>query len=149
MSEEVKNPEAVLAELRRAQEDLKALREQVSTLTSAKEAAEAALEKATEEAKGNVWKQRAINSEARSALLGQGIKDADRFMKFIDVEKLDFDDEGKLTGLDETLGQLKKDLPEVFDPKKRVGGGADIFAGEEANSKPNPLLQQVKAALTH
>jgi len=43
----------------------------------------------------------------------------------LDTSKLDFDDNLEIIGLDDQLEQLKKDFPEIFDAKVRVGGQAD------------------------
>lgn len=142
-TEEIKDPAAVLAELRRAQEDLKSLRAEHAQLQSDLESAREAV-KAPDE-----WKSRAINAETKLALNAQGIKDTDRLMKYVGTDGLDFDAEsGKLTGLDERMKQLRADLPEIFDPKRRVGGKADAFADKPAAAKENPLREQVRMALT-
>lgn len=143
-TETVQNPEAVLAELRRAQEDLKALRAEVRTITEQKEA----LEKAAEGLKDDTWRLRALEAEAKAALQSQGLKDTDRLMPYVGTEGLDFDENGKLTGLNERIEQLKKDLPEVFDAKRRAGGKADIFGTDPAEAKVDPLRQAVHQALS-
>lgn len=139
-NEEVKNPEAVLAELRRAQEDLKALRAEHTALGQERDA----LKKSVEE---DTWRAKALLAEAKNALGAQGIKDADRLMPYVGVDGLDFDDDGKVTGLDERLTQLKKDLPEIFDPKRRAGGKADIFADNSVEQKTDPLRESVRNVL--
>ena len=58
-------------------------------------------------------------------LAAEGLKEPKRFLKFIDTVKLEFDENYEILGLDEQLEQLKKDLPEIFDAKVRVGGQAD------------------------
>lgn len=143
--EEVKDPEAVLAELRRAQEDLKTLRAKVTAVETERDS----LKEQMDSLDPDKWKSNALDAQVRLALLNQGIKDADRLMPYIGTEGLDLDETGKVTGLDERLGNLKKDLPEVFDPKVRAGGKADIFASNPANEKIDPFEAQVKRALGH
>lgn len=134
--EEIKDPAAVLAELRRVQEDLKAVRAENKELT-------ARLESTDEEAVAK-WRTRAIKAEAKVNLEGQGIKDADRILKYVDLEGVDFDDEGKLTGLDDKLSTIKTDFPELFDVKKRAGrNGADIHENRPAESKMSSTEAQV------
>jgi predicted nuclease with TOPRIM domain len=144
--EEVKNPEAVLAELRRAQADLKNLREEFNALKAEKDTLVEQLE--AEGGNTTAMRQKAIEAETRRALAAQGIKDVDRLMRYVGTDGLDFDDQGKLTGLDERLNTLKTDLPEVFDPKLRVGGKADIHA-DTAATNPDPLREAVRAAINH
>lgn len=136
MEEEIKDPAAVLAELRRAQEDLKALRSENRSLKTQVEANDP-----TE------WKKRAIKAEAKLALGSQGIKDADRVMKYVDLDGVDFDENGDLTGLDDKLTQVKADLPELFDVKRRVGGRADIFADGEPTHTPSASEIQAQQLL--
>lgn len=133
VKEEVKNPDAVLAELRRAQEDLKTLRAENKRLTDAIAAAP----------NEDEFKKRAIAAETKLALAAQGIKDTDRLMPYIGTDGIDFDEEGNLTGLNERVAQLKIDLPEVFDPKRRVGGKADIFADNATETKKSSTEMQV------
>lgn len=136
MEEEVKDPQAVLAELRRAQEDLRALR-----------AENKELKKQAESTDHEAWKERAVRAEAKLALADHGIKDADRVMKYLDLNGLDFDEEGNMTGLDEKLEQVKADLPELFDVKRRVGGKGDIFADSGEGKVPTASERQAAALL--
>lgn len=136
VTEEVKDPQAVLAELRRAQDDLKALRAENKAL-------QAQVEAADEEAV-NKWRTRAIKAEAKVNLEGQGIKDADRILKYMDLEGVDFDENEKLTGFDDKLKGIKADFPELFDVKKRAGrNGADIHERQPAETKMTGTEAQV------
>lgn len=135
-TESVQNPEAVLAELRRLQEDFKSLKAERDKLV--KEA-----ETLRESAKEDVWRLRALAAETKTALNSQGIKDVDRVMKYVNTDGLDFDENGKLTGLDERLAEWKKDLPEIFDAKRRAGGKGDIFADSPAEAKMSSTEAQV------
>lgn len=140
-TEEVKNPEAVLAELRRAQEDLKTLRAEKKEL-------EARLESTDEEAVSK-WKDRAVKAEAKVNLEGQGIKNADRILKYMDLEGVDFDDNGALTGFEDKLTGIKTDFPELFDPKRRAGGKADIHAKNEVEVPKTSTEAQVARIFGH
>lgn len=137
--EEVKDAQAVLAELRRAQEDLKSLRADMKSLNDAK----AELEAQLESLKSDPYKAKALNAEVKVALKEMGIKNPDRFLTYIKTDELDFDEDGKVTGLSEHLESLKKDLPEVFDPKVRAGGRADIYASDVAEQKMSGTEAQV------
>lgn len=146
--EEVQNPEAVLAELRRAQEDLKGLRAELKSLEAAKTEAESALE-TLRSAGPDEWKVKALLAETKVALGNQGIKDVERLMPYVGTDGLDFDETGKVTGLDDRLKKLKVDLPEIFDPKVRAGGKADIFANDSVNTPKNSTEAQVDRLFKH
>lgn len=142
--EEIQNPEAVLAELRRTQEDLKNLRAELKTVTEERNTLKAAVEE------NNLpFKDKAIEAETKLALKGLGLDDPDRLMRYIGKDGIDFDENGGLSGLNERIEQLKSDLPELFDVKRRVGGKADIFANDTAEPQKDPLREAVRAAITH
>ena len=66
-----------------------------------------------------------LKEKITQKLAAEGLKDPKRFLKFIDTVKLEFDENYEVLGLEEQLENLKQDLPEIFDPKLRVGGQAD------------------------
>lgn len=137
-TQEVKDPQALLAAYNKAKEDLIALRDKHKELESK-----------LKELNEDKFRLQALAAETKLALHGQGIKDADRLMPYIGTDGLDFDDEGKVTGLTERLAALKKDLPEVFDPKVRAGGKADIYQDDSATATQDPFRQQIHAALSN
>lgn len=128
---EIEDPAAVLAALERAKADAKKFREQLAALEVERDAIGKQLEELKNVDVAEEWKGKYKNSEVRQALAGKGIKDADRVMKFMDLDSVSFDDDGKLSGLDAAVDSVKKELPELFDPKRRVGGGADLFTQGE------------------
>lgn len=71
---------------------------------------------------------RALTAEAKLRIAALGVKDTERFAKYIDFSKVQIDDEDNITGLDEQIDGLKGDFAEVFDPKRRVGGRVDAAA---------------------
>lgn len=81
-------------------------------------------------------RDRALRAEAKAKLQETGVKDAERFSKYIDFSKVGIDDEDNITGLDEQLEAIKSDFSEVFDPKRRVGGLADAGERNPADIKP-------------
>lgn len=145
MEEEVKNPEAVLAELRRAQEDLKDLRNTIKALEDERES----LRGQVQNLNSDEMRARALMAEVKLALQNQGIKDVDRLVPYIGTDGLDFGENGAVVGLDDRLTNLRKDLPEVFDPKVRAGGKADIFANDSVEAKENPLKAAISSALNN
>lgn len=129
-TEEIRDPKAVLEALERAKADAKKYREQFEAMeTNNRELSEriAALEGDEGIAK---YKSRVIELQAKRELEKEGIKDTDRIFGLMDASAFDLDNEGGLVGFAESLTDLKKKLPEVFDTKKRVAGGADAFANE-------------------
>lgn len=137
-TKEIRDPEGLLAAYDKAKADLVALR-----------AEHKALQDQVANATPDEYRVKALNAETRLALQAQGIKDVDRLMPYIGVDGLDFDADGKVTGLDDRLTALKKDLPEVFDPKVRAGGKGDIFADNSVETKVDPFRSAVHKALTN
>lgn len=82
-------------------------------------------------------RDRLLAAEAKSRLAATGVKDADRFSKYIDFSKVSIDENDQFVGLDDQIDNIKGDFQEVFDPKRRVGGQAD--AGNK-----NPVDVQTK-----
>lgn len=78
------------------------------------------------------FRQRTVQAEAKLKLRELGIKDADRLVKYLDLNKVTINDEDELEGLDDQIDSLKGDFPELFDPKRRVGGLADAGTGAGA-----------------
>lgn len=134
---EIKDPAGLLAAYDKAKADLVALRNENKELKGQ-----------LETLNQDEFRARALKAETKLALQAQGIKDVDRLMPYIGTEGLDFDDKGAVTGLDDRLKALQKDLPEIFDPKRRVGGKADIHANDPSEPKRDPLRDAVHKALS-
>lgn len=114
---EIKDPKAVLEALNRAKSEAKKYREEKEELAYKL----SALEDQNAQYSGALLRQK---TKERIAELG--VKDADRLLKYIDFQKLDADPLlNEIHGLDEQIDSIKQDLPELFDPKLRVGGQAD------------------------
>lgn len=121
MSEEIKDPEAVLAALERAKADAKKYREELEALQAEHEPLKAELDGLRGQLKDNAIKTAIRNAGA----------DPERVTKFLNADSIAYRD-GSLEGFDEAFGALKNDLPELFDPKRRVGGRVELETG-----KPN------------
>lgn len=91
------------------------------------------------------YRDRAVKAEAKLALQSKGIKDPDRLVKYLSLDAIDFDEQGNLTGLDESVETVKKDFPELFDKKRQVGGGGDIWAKGQVKDDRNTTAKQVDA----
>lgn len=141
--DEIEDAEKFLTAHYQAMEDLKTLR---GELKAARKELEDVQALGSEE-NLDKWKQRALKQAARSALEGTGVKDADRILKYINLDGVDFDDDDALTGFDDKLGEVQKDFPELFDSKRRAGRqSVDIHAGQEA-PKVDPFRESIKASL--
>lgn len=131
------------AELEKVRKALKDVNAEVKAHREAKEAAEARVSQLESDDSVKVWKDKALQAEVKAALRDQGVKDTGRVMKVLDLEGVDIDDDGKLTGFDEKVTSTKKDWPELFDAKRAVGGSADIFADTAAKPKMTSTEAQV------
>jgi len=112
----IEDPKAVLSALERAKGDAKRFREEKEQLETALTGKDETIAKYN-----NVLLQQKVSQRIAS----EGIKDADRVLKFMDMSSLSLDDNFDVIGIEDQLAQLKTDLPEIFDPKLRVGGQAD------------------------
>lgn len=134
---EVRDPAGLLAAYEKAKEDLVNLRNEHKALQDK-------METMTEDQ----FRLKALAAETKLALQSKGLKDTDRLMPYIGTDGLDFDEEGHVTGLDERLEKLKADLPEVFDPKVRAGGRADIFADGAPEQRVDPFRAAIHQAIS-
>jgi hypothetical protein len=62
----------------------------------------------------------------------------------MDLTKLQFDENLEVLGFEDQFNQLKEDLPEIFDPKLRVGGQAD--ASVKASVSTRYTASEMQAA---
>ncbi len=116
--DKLKKANAQAAAHRKEADELKRKGES-ETETKAREAAENA-SKAAE----STWKPRIVKQAARAALAEAGLTGTpDRLLRLVDVDAVEIDDEGEISGLDDQIKALKKDYPELF--AKRGGGRID------------------------
>lgn len=133
-SQEIKDPEAVLAALDRAKKDAKQSREEKEAL----EAKLAQYEQETAKYSGKLLKEKVVQELTKLNMVN-----TDRILKFVKFEGLSFDDDFNILGLDDQIKELKSDFPELFDPKLLVAGKAD-----SAETKPvdKPISTSEKLA---
>ena len=110
------DPKAVLAALDRAKNDAKKFREE-------KEKLEVDLNSSNQ--KIAEFSGKLLYEKVLQKISAEGVKEPRRLLKFMDLNKFEFDDNLDVVGFDEQFKQLQEDLPEIFDPKLRVGGQAD------------------------
>jgi exonuclease VII small subunit len=140
MSEDTTELQVELEKVRKA---LSAANAEAKGYREAKEALEARVTELESDDNVKVWKDKALKAEIKAALKEQGVKDTAKVLKVLDLEGVDLDDSGKLTGFDEKLAATKKEWSELFDAKRRVGGGADIFKDTDVKPTQTPTEMQV------
>lgn len=138
--EEIRDPHGLL-------EAYNKLKEEIRRITTERDEAVKQKDALAKAAEDNEWRSRALVAEVKSQLSSKGLKDPDRLIKVLGTDGLDFDEEGKLKGLDERLSTATKDFPELFDPKTKAGGKADAFATGDAEPKADPIRDAVHSAL--
>lgn len=140
--EEIEDAEKFLAAHYKALEDLTTLRGELKTLQGELDAAK---EMASEE-NMTKWKDRAVKQAVKAALEGEGIQNAERVLKYMKLDGIDFDEDESLTGLDDKLSEVKTDFPELFDAKRRAGRqSVDIHDSKPANVQKSLTERQVDA----
>ena len=140
MEEEVNDPQAVLAALRAAQAEIK-------RISTERDELKKSVDSLKETVESDEWRNRALVAEVKSGLASRGLKDADRLIKVLGTDGIDFDENGKVTGLEERIKEASKDFPELFDPKTRAGGKADAFANQTAQPQVDPIREAVHNAV--
>lgn len=137
-SQEIKDPAAVLAALDRAKKDAKQFREE-------KEALELELNKFKEDSAKVSTKL--LREKVMQEIAKQYAGPSERMLKFIKFDQLSFDDELNLVGFKEQMDQIKKDFPEVFDPKLLVAGKADSADAKPVDKKLSASEMQAAMVL--
>lgn len=122
----INDPKAVLDALDRAKSDAKKLREEKEQLEVDLDSKDQAIA----EYSGKLLREKVLKK-----MSDEGIKDPQRFMRFINTTTLSFDDNLEVIGFEDQFSQLKEDLPEIFDPKLRVGGQADTAVQASVSTK--------------
>lgn len=93
-------------------------------------------------------KERALRAEAKLKVAALGVKDPDRIVKYLSLDGLEFDDEGNVTGLDDSISTVKGDFPELFDPKRRVAGQVDSAVNSPVKAEKSVTEMQVDKLFT-
>ena len=112
----IEDPKAVLSALERAKADAKKFREEKEELEK--------IVNGKNESISN-YNNRLIMEKLAQKIANEGVSDSSRVMKFINLDGISLDEDFNLIGFDDQLKALRDDLPEIFDPKIRVGGQAD------------------------
>jgi hypothetical protein len=137
-STEIKDPTAVLAALERAKNDAKRFRME-------KEAVEQEI--AITKEKLNLNQTKLKNDKIIRSLLENGVPNADKLLKYIKTSEIELTDDFEINGLDIQLSDLRNDFPELFDPKKIVGGRADSGVSSHVDTPVSASELQAKYVL--
>ena len=135
---EIKDPKAVLDALDRAKADAKRFREE-------KEALEINLN--SRDQKIAEYSGKLLREQVKKELSAQNITNVDRLLKYIDFNKLEFDEEFNVSGLEDQIIGIKTDFPEFFDPKLLVAGKADSADAQIVNASLSVSDKQAKMLL--
>lgn len=130
----IEDPKAVLSALERAKNDAKRFREEKEKLESDLNNKEALISQ---------YSSNLLQEKVKQRLSEEGIKDSSRVLKFMDINSLQFDDNFEVIGFEDQMEKLRNDLPEIFDPKLRVGGQAD--AAVQASVSTSYSASQLQA----
>lgn len=131
----IDDPKAVLDALDRAKNDAKKFREEKEKLE---------IDLNSRDQKIAEFSGKLLREKITQQLSTEGIKDAKRLLKFIDLNSLEFDENLEIVGFADQLQKLKEDLPELFDAKLRVGGQGDGAA--KTSISTNHSASQLQAA---
>jgi hypothetical protein len=145
----IRDPQAVLDALDRAKSDAKKYRERLEEFETTNKALQDRIAELEGEGGIGKYKKQLIDISAKKELVSKGVKDVDRILGLLDRDSFDLDDDGKLVGFNESLNSLKERLPELFDDKKRVAGGADAFSNEAPKPKLSSTEAQVRRIFSH
>ena len=137
-SVEIKDPSAVLAALDRAKADAKKFRTE-------KEATDAELAQMRD--KANLVQDKLKRDKIIRELERSGVPNADKLLKYVKTSEINLTDDFEIEGLDLQLEGLQNDFPELFDPKKIVGGRADAGVSSAIDSPLTASELQTKYIL--
>jgi poly-D-alanine transfer protein DltD len=110
----IRDPQAVLAALERYKQEAQKNREE-------RDIAQQRVSELESDETANKFKERMVQTEAKSRLMALGIKEPERLVKYIDTKTIELDGD-EIKGLDEAISGVRTDFPELFDVKKRAGG---------------------------
>lgn len=131
----------------------KAFEKELATLkaqneTDAQKSTREQVEKAKQEAE-QTWRPRVIAYAAEVALSRAGCTKPERLLRLIDDSSIEIDEDGKVSGIEGQIKQLRKDFPELFP--SRSGGARDVDAGDrggDRDGKPQSSAERIAAMMT-
>lgn len=139
MSEEIRDPDAVLAALNRAKEEAKTYREQLEGMQATVNELRTEVE---------TYRTELTETALRRAITKEGV-DPDRVMRYLNRDAFKLDADGNLEGFDDELARVKEELPELFDTKRRVGGAVEMFPKGDVKVEKSVSQLQAERLLQH
>ncbi len=132
----------VVKERQAARKALKDMQSQLDQLKRANEdesekAQREAAEKATKEIEGR-YKPIVVRTSARAALVGAGVTDdkVARLIKLMDLDDIEIDDDGEVSGVTEQVAALQEDYPELFAKPEQDRAARTARAADGADKPP-------------
>lgn len=129
------------AALKKANEQAKQHRMKVQELSKANEDADSkAAREATEQAQAK-FKPIAVKAAAKAEFLAAGLNDPKgervaKLSRLLDLDQVDVDDDGEVSGLSEQIASIKTDYPELFERKPAKPGRVDTAGRKPADDRP-------------
>ncbi len=109
------------AALKKANDEAKTHRLKARDLAQQHEDANTKAAREAAEAASAKFKPVAVKASARSAFLEAGLADAAgvaKLIKLLDMDAIEIDDEGDITGLDDQIASVKQDFPSLFTKER-------------------------------
>lgn len=128
--------------LKKANAESAERRKKLAELEQKTEDADGKAQREAAEAAAAKFKPIAVKAAAKVAFLEQGANSArvDRLFRMLDLDQIDFDGED-ITGLEDQVAELKKDVPELFAQSEKDGeddGKTKAPKLSAAGKKPAP-----------
>lgn len=119
--------ERVRKALKKANEEAKRFRLENKQLKSKTEDEQERMIREAREEESGKYKGIIAQLAFKNALAEAGLVSGhNRMAKMLDLEDVEIDEEGSVTGLDDQVKALKKDFPELFSKRKVVEGKGDV-----------------------
>lgn len=92
------------------------------------------------------FKKLFVNTAAKSALAEAGLTTGtDRFLKLIDFDNVEVDEDGNISGLDDQIAELKDEFKELLAPKEAPK--KPVVKGDGAGRRETPVTPKSSAEL--
>lgn len=136
--------------LAKANAEAKTHREAVKALQSKSEDADGKAAREAADAAEKRFKPVAVRSAAKAAFLEAGLQGSTpermaRVVRMLDLDALDVDDDGDVTGLTEQVKAIKADYPELFTPTEKRPPRLNTGDRPPSNGKPMTTGEKIAA----
>lgn len=91
------------------------------------------------DAKAEKYRGLVVKAHAKAALLEAGLTSApDRFVRMLDLDAIEVDDDGNVDGLEEQIDDIKDDFPDLFGEKETPRRRAPRVSASDKKAAPQP-----------